>query len=348
MYYNWKEKTDTDELRIVCNLIKNGELVIFPTETVYGIGANALDEVAVGKIFIAKGRPSDNPLIVHLADKRKIEEIAQNITEMEQKLIDEFMPGPFTIILERKPIIPDIVTAGLDTVAIRIPENVIARGIITFSGLPIAAPSANISGKPSGTNIEDIKKELEGKVSAIVDGGRSSIGLESTVVKVIDEVPVILRPWAITPEDIERAVGKVRIDRNVFMPIEYNQVVESPGMKYRHYAPNTKCKLVYCNSDEGQIFLMRKLVKEYKGNVVVIGFKEHEERILVSQGRYISMGSKNNFEEIAQNVYTALRKADSMDSDLILIEGIERYGIGTAIMNRLLRTCEYDYIEVVE
>ncbi len=348
MYYNWKEKTDTDELRIVCNLIKNGELVIFPTETVYGIGANALDEVAVGKIFIAKGRPSDNPLIVHLADKRKIEEIAQNITEMEQKLIDEFMPGPFTIILERKPIIPDIVTAGLDTVAIRIPENVIARGIITFSGLPIAAPSANISGKPSGTNIEDIKKELEGKVSAIVDGGRSSIGLESTVVKVIDEVPVILRPGAITPEDIERAVGKVRIDRNVFMPIEYNQVVESPGMKYRHYAPNTKCKLVYCNSDEGQIFLMRKLVKEYKGNVVVIGFKEHEERILVSQGRYISMGSKNNFEEIAQNVYTALRKADSMDSDLILIEGIERYGIGTAIMNRLLRTCEYDYIEVVE
>lgn len=348
MYYNWKEKTDTDELRIVCNLIKNGELVIFPTETVYGIGANALDEVAVGKIFIAKGRPSDNPLIVHLADKRKIGEIAQNITEMEQKLIDEFMPGPFTIILERKPIIPDIVTAGLDTVAVRIPENVIARGIITFSGLPIAAPSANISGKPSGTNIEDIRKELEGKVSAIVDGGRSTIGLESTVVKVIDEIPIILRPGAITPEDIEKVAGRVKIDRNVFMPVEYEQPVESPGMKYRHYAPNTKCKLVYCNSDEGQIFLMRKIIKEYKGNVVVVGFKEHEERIVVSQGRYISMGSKENFGEIAQNVYTALRKADSINADLILIEGIERYGIGVAIMNRLLRTCEYDYIEVIE
>lgn len=348
MYYNWKEKTDTDELRIVCNLIKNGELVIFPTETVYGIGANALDEVAVGKIFIAKGRPSDNPLIVHLADKRKIGEIAQNITEMEQKLIDEFMPGPFTIILERKPIIPNIVTAGLDTVAVRIPENVIARGIITFSGLPIAAPSANISGKPSGTNIEDIRKELEGKVSAIVDGGRSTIGLESTVVKVIDEIPIILRPGAITPEDIEKVAGRVKIDRNVFMPVEYEQPVESPGMKYRHYAPNTKCKLVYCNSDEGQIFLMRKIIKEYKGNVVVVGFKEHEERIVVSQGRYISMGSKENFGEIAQNVYTALRKADSIDADLILIEGIERYGIGVAIMNRLLRTCEYDYIEVIE
>ena len=159
MYYNWTEKTNTEELKIVCNLIRNGELVIFPTETVYGIGANALDENAVGKIFIAKGRPSDNPLIVHLADRRKIEEIAQDITEVERKLIDAFMPGPFTIILKRKPIVPDIVTAGLDTVAVRIPENVIARGIITFSGVPIAAPSANVSGKPSGTNIKDIRKD---------------------------------------------------------------------------------------------------------------------------------------------------------------------------------------------
>ena len=207
MYYNWEDKTNTEELKIVCNLIRNGELVIFPTETVYGIGANALDESAVGKIFLAKGRPSDNPLIVHLADRRKIEEIAQNITEMEQILIDEFMPGPFTIILERKPIVPDIVTAGLDTVAVRIPENIIAKGIITFSGCPIAAPSANISGKPSGTKIEDIRKELESKVSAIVDGGETAIGLESTVVRVIDEVPVILRPGAVTPEQIEKVAG---------------------------------------------------------------------------------------------------------------------------------------------
>jgi len=188
MYYNWTEKTNTEELKIVCNLIRNGELVIFPTETVYGIGANALDENAVGKIFIAKGRPSDNPLIVHLADRRKIEEIAQDITEVERKLIDAFMPGPFTIILKRKPIVPDIVTAGLDTVAVRIPENVIARGIITFSGVPIAAPSANISGKPSGTNIEDIIDEFSGKVDYILDGGETEVGLESTVVIVKDEI----------------------------------------------------------------------------------------------------------------------------------------------------------------
>ncbi len=348
MYYNWKEKTDTEELKVVCNLIKNGELIIFPTETVYGIGANALDPQAVGKIFIAKGRQSDNPLIVHLSDKSKIQDVAKNITEVEQKLIDAFMPGPFTIILEKKAIVPDIVTAGLNTVAVRVPSNVIARGILTYSGIPIAAPSANISGKPSGTNVEDIRKELEGKVSAIIDGGKTDIGLESTVVRVIDETPVILRPGKITPEEIEKVAGKVKIDNKVFEKVGNNEKVSSPGMKYRHYAPNTKCKLIYSNNEEEQIFQMKKLIKEYKGNVVVLGFKEHEERIIVSQGRYINIGSKNNLEEVAQNLYAALRMADTVGAEIILIEGMEKYGIGVAIMNRLLRTCEYDYIEIKE
>ena len=324
MYYNWTEKTNTEELKIVCNLIRNGELVIFPTETVYGIGANALDENAVGKIFIAKGRPSDNPLIVHLADRRKIEEIAQDITEVERKLIDAFMPGPFTIILKRKPIVPDIVTAGLDTVAVRIPENVIARGIITFSGVPIAAPSANVSGKPSGTNIKDIRKELEGKVSVIVDGGETQIGLESTVVKVIDEVPVILRPGKVTPEDIEKVTGIVKIDKNIFGRISQNDIVESPGMKYRHYAPETSCKLIYCQDDLDQVFYLKKFVKEYQGNVVVIGFKEHEEKLLLDNERFISVGKKDDLESFAKNIYSALRKADEIRPREILIEGVKK------------------------
>ena len=345
MYYNWKDKTNTEELKVVCNLIRNGELVIFPTETVYGIGANALDEMAVGKIFVAKGRPSDNPLIVHLADRRKIEDIAQNITEMEQMLIDAFMPGPFTIILERKPIVPDIVTAGLDTVAIRIPENVIARGIITFSGCPIAAPSANISGKPSGTNIADIRKELEGKVSAIVDGGDTQIGLESTVVKVIDEVPVILRPGAVTPEQIEKVAGKVRIDKNVFKAVEIDDFVESPGMKYRHYAPETQCLLVNCEDDLDQVFYLKKFIKEYQGNVVVIGFEEHREKTLLDEERFISVGNKNDLESYAKNIYSALRKADQVRPKIILIEGVKREGLGYAIMNRMIRTCENNVFE---
>lgn len=346
MYYNWKNKTDTEELKIICNLIRNGELVIFPTETVYGIGANALDENAVGKIFIAKGRPSDNPLIVHVADKRKINEITQDITEVEQKLIDNFMPGPFTIILKRKPIIPNIVTAGLETVAIRMPDNIIARGIIQFSGVPIAAPSANISGKPSGTNIEDIRKELEGRVSAIVDGGETAIGIESTVVKVIDEVPVILRPGKITLEDIKKVVGNVKIDDKIFKEVKKDEIVESPGMKYRHYAPETKCKLINCLNELDQLFYLKKFTQEYQGNVVIIGFEEHKEKIYVSDGRFISVGSKNNLEDVAKNIYSALRKADSIRPEIILIEGVPKIGIGIAIMNRLLRTCEHDIFEV--
>ena len=345
MYYDWKEKTDTNELKIICNLIRNGELVIFPTETVYGIGANALDENAVGKIFVAKGRPSDNPLIVHIADRKKITDIAKDITEMEQKLIDAFMPGPFTIILKRNDVIPNIVTAGLDTVAVRMPNNIIARGIIQFSGVPIAAPSANVSGKPSGTSIDDIRAELEGKVSAIVDGGDTQIGLESTVVKVIDEVPVILRPGGVTPEQIEKVAGKVRIDKNVFKAVEIDDFVESPGMKYRHYAPETQCLLVNCEDDLDQVFYLKKFIKEYQGNVVVIGFEEHREKTLLDEERFISVGNKNDLESYAKNIYSALRKADQVRPKIILIEGVKREGLGYAIMNRMIRTCENNVFE---
>ena len=344
MYYNWKEKTNTEELKVVCNLIRNGELVIFPTETVYGIGANALDENAVGKIFIAKGRPSDNPLIVHIADRNKIKDIADDITEMEQILIDAFMPGPFTIILKRKPVVPDIVTAGLDTVAVRMPDNIIARGIIQFSGVPIAAPSANVSGKPSGTSIEDIRSELEGKVSAIVDGGETQIGLESTVVKVVDEVPVILRPGKITPEDIRKVAGDVKIDSKVFEQVTENEEVESPGMKYRHYAPETKCLLVNYLNELDQIFYLKKIIQECSGDVVVIGFSEHKNRLFLSEDRFIDIGPKNDLEKFAKEIYSALRKADKLKPKIILIEGVKKEGIVIAIMNILLRATSYDIL----
>lgn len=345
MYYNWKEKTNTEELKVICNLIKNGELVIFPTETVYGIGANALDKDAVSKIFVAKGRPADNPLIVHIADKRDIEKYVREITPVEQKLIDTFMPGPFTLILPKKDIIPDIVSGGLDTIGIRMPSNVIARGIISFSGVPIAAPSANVSGRPSGTSIEDIRKELEGRVSAIIDGGETEIGLESTVVKVIHEIPVILRPGKITDKDIIDAVGIAKYDNKIFEKVTEEQIVESPGMKYKHYAPNTKCKMVYCEDELDQIFYINRYIRQYKGDVALLSFDEHREKIIVSDSRFISLGSKNNLEEIARNIYSALRKADSINAEVILIEGVKREGIGVAIMNRLLRAAGYDILE---
>ena len=345
MYYNWREKTNTEELKVICNLIKNGELVIFPTETVYGIGANALDKDAVSKIFIAKGRPADNPLIVHIADKRDIEKYVREITPVEQKLIDTFMPGPFTLILPKKDIIPDIVSGGLDTIGIRMPSNVIARGIISFSGVPIAAPSANVSGKPSGTSIEDIIKELEGRVSAIIDGVETEIGLESTVVKVIHEIPVILRPGKVTDKDIIDAVGIAKYDNKIFEKVTEEQIVESPGMKYKHYAPETKCKMVYCEDELDQIFYINRYIRQYKGDVALLSFDEHREKIIVSDSRFISLGSKNNLEEIARNIYSALRKADSINAEVILIEGVKREGIGVAIMNRLLRAAGYDILE---
>ena len=345
MYYNWEDKINTEELKEVCNLIRNGEIVIFPTETVYGIGANALDSNAIKKIFIAKGRPSDNPLIVHIADKSSIYDIAENVSEMEKVLIDAFMPGPFTIILKRKCIVPDIITAGLDTVAVRMPDNVIAKKIIQSSGVPIAAPSANISGKPSGTSIKDIKLELEDKVSAIIDGGDTQIGLESTVVKVVNEVPIILRPGKITPEDIEKVAGKVKIDSKVFKKVIENEEVESPGMKYKHYAPETKCVLVNYINDEEQVICLKKKIKEYSEDVVVIGFSEHKEKLNLPERKFIEIGTKKDLEKYAKEIYSALRKADKSKSKLILIEGVERKGLGIAIMNRLLRATSYDVLE---
>ena len=346
MYYNLKESIDNEELNNIGKLIKSGEIVIFPTETVYGIGANAFDEKAVAKIFKAKGRPSDNPLIVHIADKNTIFQIAKDITDVEQKLIDNFMPGPFTLILKKTEKIPNIVSAGLDTVAIRMPNNEIAKQIIINAGVPISAPSANISGKPSGTTVADIRNELENKVSAIVDGGESEIGLESTVVKVIDEVPYILRPGKITPEDIKNVIGKVEFGKGVFEKVKDNEKVESPGVKHKHYAPSTPAKMVYSENDVDLTNYINNIIKEYNGDCVVVGFDEHREKVDIAKNRFISLGSQNNFEQIARNVYSSLRKADSISGKLIIIEGVKKEGLGIAVMNRLLRSCGYNYIEL--
>ena len=246
-----------DKLKIPATILKQGGLVLFPTETVYGIGANGLDENATAKIFKAKNRKQDNPLILHISNYEMLEKIASNITPLEYSLMHEFWPGPFTIILQRKPIVPNIVTANLDTVAVRMPSNIIAKTLIEYTGLPIAAPSANISGKPSGTNIEDIYDELQEKVDYIIDGGVSEIGLESTVVRVIGNTPHILRPGKITANQIKKIAGKVVIDSHVLGNINTNTPVLSPGMKYRHYAPNSKCCLVYSKDN-------KKLVEKIK------------------------------------------------------------------------------------
>lgn len=342
-YIDLKNITDYSNLKVVGEIIKNGGLVLFPTETVYGLGANGLDENAVKKIYKAKGREQDNPLILHVSNFDMVSKIAKNITDIEYTLMKAFWPGPFTIILDRTEIVLDIVTAGLDTVGVRMPSGKIAKELISYAGVPIAAPSANISGRPSGTNISDIFEELSDKVDYIVDGGECEVGLESTVVRVIDGIPNILRPGKISPEDIKKAVGIVKIDEHILKDIEIDEKVLSPGMKYKHYAPKADCILVYSEENEKMIKKIQELTKKYT-NPLVISCNENAK--YYDAKNKILYGSKENLNEIAQNIFKDLRKVDSFKPDIVIIEGVKNDGIGLAIMNRLIRACEYHYIKV--
>ena len=334
--FNWQKRIPVKELDEVNKCLKSGGLVIFPTETVYGLGANATNSDAVNNIFKAKGRANDNPLIVHLGSKSDIKKYANINNDIEKKLIDAFMPGPFTIVLEKKENIPKEVSAGLNTVGIRIPNNNIANTILTTSSVPVAAPSANVSGKPSGTNINDIINEFDGKVDYIIDGGDTDIGLESTVVKVVDNIPVILRPGYITYEDILNKIGVVQVDQNIFRK-DISGPVESPGMKYRHYAPANECLLMYIKDPKDRI---KAFKKEATNNTIIIGSSMLKD---IPCKHFLYYG--DTLPEISHNIFRLLRLADTYNPDIILIEGVSKEGLGLAIMNRLIRACSHNYIE---
>lgn len=346
-YSNQKNKINEEEIKEAAEEIKNGNLVLFPTETVYGIGANALNAEAVKKIFIAKNRAPDNPLIVHVSSIAMVEKIVQEITPLEKNLMEKFWPGPLTIIFNRKSekIIPNIVTANLDTVGIRMPSNKIAKKLIQEAGVPIAAPSANISGKPSGTKVEDIIEELDGKVQYILDGGVTDIGLESTVIKIDNGVIDILRPGKVTKEELQEVANQVEIDLHVLGKVEKNEKVASPGMKYRHYAPNTKCMMVYSNNEEDMINKINEITLDMQNEnkkVLVLGREKHINSYIVKNKW--NMGEE--LEEVAKNIFTLLRKVDKEKVDLVIIEGVGENGLGLAITNRLIRACAYNYIIV--
>ena len=340
-YADLKQNKDLNKIEEAAMSIKEGNIVLFPTETVYGIGANALDENAVNKIFKAKGRAADNPLIVHISDIDMLDNLVKEVGEIEQKLMDSFWPGPLTIIFDRKECIPNVVTAGLNTVGIRMPSNEIARKLIEIAELPIAAPSANISGKPSGTKIEDIIDELDGKVDYILDSGMVDIGVESTVVRVIDNKVHILRPGKITAEDMQKIGIEVVIEKQIMEECKPQEKVMSPGMKYRHYAPNTKCLLVYSNNEDKLVDRINQEIELGK-NVLVLGRTSNLEKY--NTENKLNMG--DSLEEISKNIFTLLRKVDSYKADLVIIEGVKKEGLGLAIMNRLIRACEHNYIEI--
>ena len=334
--FDFKQNIDQNQLLLVGNAIREGKLVIFPTETVYGLGANACDKKAVERIFKAKGRQSDNPLIVHIADFENIEKYVYKPNKIERKLMESFMPGPFTLVLKKRNIIPSVVSAGLDTVGIRMPTNKIAHDLIKASGTVIAAPSANKSSKPSGTKLEDIYDEFKDDVDIMIDGGETEIGLESTVVRVIDGVPTILRPGKVTPEDIKELIGIVKVDDNIIKKVD--GPVLSPGMKYKHYAPNNPCLLLY---DEDFYKLKKLLIEKTSLKSVVIGPTEFKNIICK---KFLDYGNYNNLNSISHNIFSYLRKADKYNPELIIVIGVSKTGLGLAIMNRLIRACNYNYI----
>ena len=336
---------DIEYLKEAASIIYNGGLVAFPTETVYGLGANALNEDAVLKIFQAKGRPQDNPLIVHVASK-EISELVEDIPEVAKELMDKFWPGPLTIILNKKDIIPNRTSANLSSVGIRMPNSEIALKLIELSGCPIAAPSANISGRPSPTDAERCIEDLNGKVDYILGGVQSDVGVESTIVDCTVMPPVVLRPGGITLEMLKEICNEITIDKAIQGKPDENLKPKAPGMKYRHYAPKAKLKIIKGNREK-TIEKINEIVQNYidnKKRVAILSTEELKGQFPL--GEAISLGSENKLNEVARNLFESLRKCDDIKVDLILCQAFEEKGVGLAIMNRLNKAAGFDIIEV--
>ena len=336
------DNIDMEEIKKQAEILRAGETVIFPTETVYGLGANALDEEAVSKIYKAKGRPSDNPLIVHIGDKKQVYNLVQSVTKEAEIVMDKFWPGPITIILNKKDIIPKRTSGGLDTVAIRMPSNKIANALIKEANIPIAAPSANISGRPSPTRAKHVYEEMNHRVSGIIMGNDCVYGLESTVLDLTGEIPTILRPGSITKEDLEQVIGTVNIDPALERK-EDNIKAKAPGMKYKHYSPNADVFIVSGNSEK-----VIDKINELVNNNSKEGLRTVVMCLAKNQDKYksdtIVLG--NNLEEVASNLFNALITADEEKYDIVYTEEFSNDGVGRAIMNRLLKSAGYKIIKI--
>lgn len=336
---------DIELVKEAARYITGGELVGFPTETVYGLGANGLDENAVRKIFMAKGRPQDNPLILHVNSIEMLRTLVVEIPDKALKLIDAFWPGPLTILFKKNNIVPEVITAGLDTVAIRMPSHKIALELIGASNTPIAAPSANTSGRPSPTRAEHVIEDMNGKIPFIIDGGETGIGLESTVIDLTEDIPMILRPGGITPRDIIEVLGECKIDPGL-EETSIDSTPKSPGQKYRHYAPKAKMFVFTGKSEDvNKEMLIRATKAKHEGKKV--GIMTTIENVEFFSGFMIEeMGSLDDVDSIAHNLFHLIRKLDEAKVDLILCQGVERDSIGLAVMNRLYKASGGNIIQL--
>lgn len=333
-------------IQTAAKILQEGGLVAFPTETVYGLGGNGLDGTACEKIYIAKGRPSDNPLILHISEFEELNPIVREISPAAQKLMDAFWPGPLTMVFPKSDIVPEKATGGLDTVAVRFPNHPVARAIIKAAGLPIAAPSANSSGKPSPTRASHVEFDLNGKIDMIVDGGAAEWGLESTIVDVSGEVPMILRPGAVTKEMMEEVVGTVEIDPAILQKPAADLKPKAPGMKYTHYSPKAEVILV-----KGETTAVADEINRLAAEDIAHGLKTgvmatEETKDLYKADIVLSLGSRERPEEIGANLFKYLRKFDFLGAERVYSEVFSEEGEGMAIMNRLNKAAGYCVIDL--
>ena len=319
-------------------IIKNGGLVALPTETVYGLGANGLDPEAVAKIFIAKGRPQDNPLILHLSCAEEMEHYCHSIPESAYRLAEKFWPGPLTMVLPAKDNVPKCTTAGLPTVAVRCPDSKITRDIIALSGYPIAAPSANISGKPSTTTADHVLHDHNGRIEAIVDGGPCRVGVESTIVDLTEQPPRLLRPGGITPEQLKSVLGDLTVDKAVTSLLKQGEVAKAPGMKYRHYAPDCQV-IIVTGSREKAAKCIHDL---YKAGDRVLCFEE--ELSLYADCDPLPYGKEADIESLSAGLFAALRILDDPKVQKVYARCPEGDGLAIAVQNRLGKAAAFEKI----
>ena len=331
--------TDFQTAELAANLIKSGELVAIPTETVYGLGADGLNPEAVAKIFIAKGRPQDNPLILHIANAADIIKFCHSIPNAAYQLAEAFWPGPLTIVLPAKDIVPKCTTAGLPTVAVRCPDNAVTREIIRLSGVPVAAPSANISGKPSTTTAQHVFHDHDGNIAAIVDGGPCQVGVESTIVDLTEERPRLLRPGGITPEQLIAVLGDLVVDKAVTAQIDKDAVVKAPGMKYKHYAPQADVVIVSGSREKAAAYIHRHITSQDR----VLCFEE--ELPLYADCNPLSYGREDCVETLSAGLFAALRELDDPAISKVYARCPEGGGVAYAVQNRLKKAAAFRIVD---
>ncbi len=343
-----RERVRDEELREAAEILRNGGLVAFPTETVYGLGGNALDENAARKIYEAKGRPSDNPLIAHVSCEEEVTPLVRSVPEAAKKLMRAFWPGPMTLVFPKSSIVPYSTTGGLETVAVRMPSDPVASRLIALAKVPVAAPSANTSGRPSPTTARHVWEDLHGRIDMIVDGGAVGIGVESTIVDVSSEVPTVLRPGAVTMEMLREVLGEVAVDPAILGPVAADVRPKAPGMKYKHYAPAAELTLVEPLEERGiprMVEEVRRLAQERIAQGLRVGvICTDESRDCYPSGPSAvvrSIGSRASQESVAHNLYAVLREFDQQQVDCIFSESFPRDHLGQAIMNRLSKAAGY-------